>query len=295
MAIRLQKRTKVARAVQAPRASQPKVRIQKIAPTPTGGTQAPRSTAVRGNEVRNRTQPRSGRIGVGQAKVVPSAPVTPPAVPPPPPPSSWAAASGTLPETPRAAQRRREAAAAWNTQSSDLNYKLYLAALAYGDPGIVKAYGDVVPTPGGALQTIEREEGEANKQNALAHNSNNTFFSGMNLQDVRKIGDDASLSRKSALDKWSEAQHDLSVALTEAEEARNHETGEADQEDLIAAEEAARVPGAEAPEPQPPSSGGGGGSGGKGKKAVVKNTPIKYPASTGVGPNKPVSKQKKGK
>ena len=100
-------------------------------------------------------------------------------------------------------------------------------------------YGDVVPTPTGALQTIGREEKQAKKETGLNRNAVNTFFSGGHLVDRKLLSDQAGFQRKEAFDEWETAKHDLNVLLKEAQEAKEREETTANEEDLEAWEESA--------------------------------------------------------
>lgn len=262
------RKPKLGRAVRAPR----KVR----APRTTGGTTAP-AGAAKSHSTGINANKNLERAGVGPARRVP------PKKPPPGAGSGEPAGAPpdvtpqAIPESARTANQRAEALSRYGLTEADLKQQLYMAALAYGDPSVIGQYGDAVPTPGGALQMIEKEGGEARKANTLARGQNNTFFSGMNLEDIRHIGDTESLKKQQAKDEWEKSLWELTVALQEAREAREAEENEADISDLEAFE-------ATEPEPQGTAVGSGGKKGKKGKKPKI-----------GIGPGKPAPAPKQGK
>jgi hypothetical protein len=135
---------------------------------------------------------------------------------------------------------------------ADIKHQMYLAALAFGDPSVIGQYGDVVPTPGGALQMAAKEAEEARRANTMSRADNNTFFSGMNLEDIRHIGDTEALKKHQAQEEWEEALWNLTVALQNAREERESQENDANVSDLEAFEST---------EPEPQATGGGGGGG----------------------------------
>lgn len=216
-----------------------------------GGTPAPASAAKSQTTGVNalRKSPPAIKVGTGHGFGTPGPKTTTaPAAAPTPSPAP-APKFGPPPTSMSTQQKRDYANSTFGRISGDLKTQLYLAALAYGDPEVIKMFGDVVPTPTGALQVAEREAQEGRKTNALGHNANNTFFSGMNLEDVRKISDNESFKRKEALDNWKKAEHDLNVALQEAGEAKDNILNEADIEDLQAFEATTPTPEAAPPPP----------------------------------------------
>lgn len=266
------------RAKQAPRLRTPKPVRGATISAPRTPKQGPRMGL-------GQAQPARRQTGLGDAKALtgskPKGPqvlgtevepgFTPTITPNMPPPESLSTA-----------EKRNTAWNTWNLKSSDLRHQLYLAALAYGDPDLIKQYGDVVPTPTGALQTVAREEEQAKKQTGLDRNAANTFFSGMHLEDRRRLGDEAGFKRKAALDNWEKAKQELTVALQEAEEIRQELLSEADREDIEAFE-------ATEPEPKEDAAAGGGAAGkaggGKGKGKGKTKPKI------GLSGNRPVSRR----
>lgn len=238
------RKPKVGQAVRAPR----KVR----APRATGGTTAPAAAAKSGTTAIGQNR-NLEKVGVGPGKKVP------PLKKQPQPAGAGGPAPGApeaqvIPESARTANERAEAASKYGLSEADIKHQIYLAALEYGDPTAVAQYGDAVETPGGALQLAAKEAGEARKANTLARGQNNTFFSGMNLEDIRHIGDNEALKKQQAKENWEKALWELTVALQEAQEQREAEENEASLADLEAFE---------ASEPEPLAVGGGGGGGGK--------------------------------
>lgn len=280
MPINLRKKPKAAVAPKAPKTP---MRIQQNKPLTStlsrnGGTTAPPPK-----------QPKPPKVGLGAGSggtgYVPKSKTQAPA-PPPPAPVPVIPHYGPPPASMSTAEKRMYADQEWNRIQGDIKTQLYLAALAYGDPDVIKQYGSVVPTPTGALQVAAREAGENRKTNVLAHNANNTFFSGMNLEDIRKIGDAEAFKKKEALDAFNKAQVELNKAMSDAEEARNRMMSEADREDFEAYEASQPEPQAPPPPSAAPAGGGGGGKGG----GFQVSGPINY---YGIGGNTPA--KKKGK
>lgn len=287
------------RAARAPTAKRAPARVR------TGGTTAP-ANLPRPRVALGAAQPARKKMGLGKAKSLTkpktigteSAPAFTPTI---------QQASGPPPESMSTAGKREKAWNDWNRLSGDYNHQLYLAALAYGDPDLVKQYGDVVPTPTGALQTVAREEEQAKRQTGIDRNQGNTFFSGFHLEDLKRLGDEAGFKRKSALDNWEKAKHDLMVAIQEAEQIRDDLLHEADVEDLQAFEETEPEP---MEEPAPTSASSGGNAGNKGNTGKGKGTgkgkdngkgtgtggtsaPRSTAPNTGLGNNQPAKKRKR--
>jgi hypothetical protein len=262
MARSLRKRPKMGTPIRAPR----KVR----APRAHAGAITAPASAARSGTMGVGSNRNLERTGVGPGHKVP--PLRKPGGGGPPgggaPPGAPESPGGpqAIPESALTANERAEAWSKYNLSEADIKHQIYLAALEYGDPDVVAQYGDAVPTPGGALQMAEKEGGESRRANTLGRGQNNTFFSGMNLEDIRRIGDTESLRKKEAKDNWEKALWDLTIALEEAREAREETENNADLSDLAAFEESE-------PEPMAPGGGGkgkgkkgkGGGGGGKGK------------------------------
>lgn len=297
--LRLQKRTRAPKAPRAPR--KPRLRVQNVGPSRAGGTPAP-AAAARGPHM-GLSQARSTRHRIGVGPGHPAGPTHAPV-------EGGAAQApvevntnyGPPPESANTAQKRQQAEAEFARIQGDVKTKLYLAALAYGDPELIKLYGDVTDNPASSLSTIARNEEKAKKENAINRNAANTFFSGMNLEDIRKIGDEAAIKRKEAYDEWIAAEQELNALMAEAEETRNSALSQADIEDLEAFEATQPAPQAGGSSPggggggKGKAGGGGGGKGGKGKgggKGGPGVGPAK-PAGGGpsVSPNKPAKKQK---
>jgi len=206
-------------------------------------------------------------------------------------------AFGPPPESASTAQKRLQAESEWARIQGDVNTKLYLAALAYGDPTLIGQYGDVVPNPDSALDTVARNEARAKKETGMNRNAANTFFSGMHLDDIKTLGDEAGIKRKQALDEWTAAMTELNSLLAEAEETKNNILSQADIEDLEAFEASQPVPQEEAAAPSGGSGGGsggvGGGGGGQGKKGGGTGsggTTAPKPGGPAVGPGKTPNK-----
>lgn len=271
------------KAAQAPKAPKPPVQIK----SPAGGTQAPASAARGPGISNNRQAPPVPRLG--QAVNTEKKPAGPATVQQPgnaPTPYQAPARTGPPPTSMSTQQKREAAWANYNIDSADIKHKLYLAALAYGDPNIIKLYGDPVDTANGALQIAAREALEGKKTNALSHNANNTFFSGMNLDDVTKISNSESAAKQKAWENWEASQGDLTHAMQQSEQIRQEILDEANREDLEAFE---------ATEPEPQGGTGGGGeapSGGGGAPNVSNPGGQKASAfsKTGLSQNKPAPK-----
>jgi hypothetical protein len=128
------------------------------------------------------------------------------------------AASGASPP-PESQQRARELDEekyGYSEAERAHNYGLYQAALKYGDPAVIKLYGEAQDPDIGQVQQIAKKEKAGQKQNVLAHNANNTFFSGMNLDDISLISNEANEDRARALQEFESAKHDLDEAWARA-------------------------------------------------------------------------------
>lgn len=186
----------------------------------SGGTSALKAAARSGTSGLggNIVAPNPGRIGPGHPASRAGSGGQPgavgggaPALPP--------AGSGALPppETQERLRERDESNTGYIDSVGDYKYGLYQAALKYGDPSVISLYGDSANPPTGAVSEIARREAAGQKSNTLAHNANNTFFSGMNLEDVKNISDEASNERARALQEFEDAKHELDQAWVDAQ------------------------------------------------------------------------------
>lgn len=234
MAVSLKKGKKAPSSVKAPR-------------TTSGGTQAPASAARgpkagvgSGHPFRQGVS--AGKplgTGAGGGAAAAGSPAAPGALPPP--------------ETSQRLRERDEEKYGYNEAERAHNYGLYQAALKYGDPAVIALYGEAQDPDIGALQQITKQEKAAQKQNVLGHNANNTFFSGMNLDDIALIGTQARDDRSRALQEFQAAKQELDDAWNRAI-AEHRWKGEG-------FDEAAQ---GEFNETEPTAQAGGGGSAGGG-------------------------------
>jgi len=132
-----------------------------------------------------------------------------------------AAAALPPPETQKRLRERAEEAYGFGGSERDYKYGLYKAALKYGDPAVIALYGEPANPSTGQLQQIREREAREQAQNKLAHNANNTFFSGKMLDDVSFIERQAAKDRTDALIEFQEAKRELDAAWADA--VRAHE------------------------------------------------------------------------
>jgi hypothetical protein len=173
---------------------------------------------------------------------------------------------------------RTKATENWNEARKADAIRRYQAALAYGDPATINYWAkkatelgapgitELAPgaTPLGEVAKIAKEEAENQRQNVLTHNANNTFFSGLKLNDQNRILGEANESRAGALKALENAINELNEVEKEAEAIFNEEMEGFERQDIERSEEeeAATEPVGEE-ESSSPSGGGGGGGGSK--------------------------------
>lgn len=109
--------------------------------------------------------------------------------------------------------------AEYNANTAGLDHSIYEAALRYGDPNLVKQFAGakypVVDNPYGQLQTIEKNKNTAKENVGKNLNKKNAFFSGLHLNEIGKVNDEASrqlteaeLQFKSAQQRYFQAKAD---------------------------------------------------------------------------------------
>lgn len=115
--------------------------------------------------------------------------------------------------------------ATYNAAQSQGHQDLYNAAMAYGDQGLVNQYGKMAGigdagltvNPNAALPTIARQTDEAKTSTGKQLNQNNTFFSGIHLDALRKINDESSRRITQALLDFKEKERAYLDALASSE------------------------------------------------------------------------------
>jgi len=172
----------------------------------------------------------------------PSQPVGTPA--PPKPPTAPAANNNyppppvKAPQLPSSIAENLSAETDYSTTESDVNKKMYDAALRYGDPNAIRyyasqGYGPYIENPNGALASIQRQLDASKKSVGLQRNEANTFFSGMHVDDLQQLNTNADLQRLAAKQEYDQAIYELGQTLLRArqsKDARIAATGAADIE-----------------------------------------------------------------
>lgn len=144
------------------------------------------------------------------------------------------------------------------------NAGVYQAALNYGDPETIAQWANmgfgpsITNNPSSALSIIGKQEKEGLKTIDQGHNAQNTFFSGLRLEDVGKTRSSATDARAQALADYQTAVRELDALLAEAHSERDSAHSEADQMEWDAFMQSEPEAYGIAPTSSP--SGGGGGS-----------------------------------
>lgn len=142
-----------------------------------------------------------------------------------PPPISKDTDLNQVPLTPGDIATIGQIQSQYNTAQSSANQGLYQAAMAYGDQSLINQYGQNagigeggwVVNPNSALPSIQRAQTEAKENTGKSLNSRNTFFSGLHLDALNKINDQASRDTADAYLQFKAAEQRYLDAKAAAE------------------------------------------------------------------------------
>lgn len=163
------------------------------------------------------------------------------------------------PPSPFTQEQRRQADEMLVREQARINKALYDAALAYGNPDLIRQYAgaagadpNVTDNPNSAIAQITKARDDAARDTEQGMNLRNTFFSGLHNRAQKEISDDAANQFSAALNQWLNS-------LAQLTEERNFALSEYGPEGRIY-REALLKDIEDAPEAAPQPLGGGGGS-----------------------------------
>lgn len=113
------------------------------------------------------------------------------------------------PPSPFTQEQRRQADEMLVREQARINKALYDAALAYGDPDLIRQYAsaagadpNVTENPNSAIAQITKAREDAARETEQGMNLRNTFFSGLHNRAQKEISDDAANQFSAALNQW---------------------------------------------------------------------------------------------
>ena len=254
-------------------------------PSPTVGAAPPGERAPRGTRTSGTVRPPVGQSPGTVDSITPPAPPSaaepPPGAPDIPPITS--APPAPPPRLPGSQQSINEADQNYGITEKDVRNNLFQAALAYGDPELVKLYADydplsVDPTtpygtplkgprvkvgdappvlPFGTLAQLQRDFDTSARRVGENRNRSGSFFSGLHQRDRDELSVNLGIQRNKALSDFKAAEAKLLGDLSRAFAARQAAYGGANVADFNAFMET--PPEAQDEPTSPPAPGSPGG------------------------------------